>query len=508
MNVLFISHLYPNSLEPGKAPFHRGLVHALAQRATVEVIAPVFRRPGRKLPPEEEIIDGVTVRHPRIWYVPGVFVHQHWRMYRTSMRRKLRAQIAEFKPDHVLIGYLYPDGAALGSLCKELGIPYSIRVAGSDFRVRYKQPKFRDTVLRTLQDAPLIFTHGNALKRDIEAALRNAGPRDSRTRTKDEDDYDSTATTLSPTRAVAPTLDTRHSARERLPYSHTPIQSLLTPDTRGAKVVAVYNGVDHKIFFRRYRKEAREILSASGLPDEATSPDARREVGTTAKSGPVVPWSRGPVVLFVGNLVDVKAPERILHALVHAFINALMCSTVGSARTPRPTCAVKGRAKPPAEPQRIRHHICDCKDLALTNKTGEKVHLALIGSGPLKNKLQRLAEKLGIADHVQFLGQLPQDQVALWMNAADCLVLPSKSEGTPNVVLEALACGTPVVATPVGEVPELVHDGENGYVTDDIADGLSKVCDHEWDRETIAAGVAGFTWEATAETILTAVDKA
>jgi glycosyltransferase involved in cell wall biosynthesis len=161
-------------------------------------------------------------------------------------------------------------------------------------------------------------------------------------------------------------------------------------------------------------------------------------------------------------------------------------------------------------------------------------------------KLQRLAEKLGIADHVQFLGQLPQDQVALWMNAADCLVLPSKSEGTPNVVLEALACGTPVVATPVGEVPFLVKDGVNGYVVEQdtdvddrrtqgpqdhgttgpqdqltpsqqkiaktakdaddlvqhLAEAIDKVLDRDWDRETIAAAVADFTWDRTAETIL------
>jgi glycosyltransferase involved in cell wall biosynthesis len=95
------------------------------------------------------------------------------------------------------------------------------------------------------------------------------------------------------------------------------------------------------------------------------------------------------------------------------------------------------------------------------------------------------------------------------MAAADILVLPSLSEGRPNVVLEAHACGLPVVATNVGGTPELLEDGVNGLLvpvgdSDALAGALRRLAtDHDLRlrlgvaaRERIKAG--GFTWNATA----------
>ena len=69
-----------------------------------------------------------------------------------------------------------------------------------------------------------------------------------------------------------------------------------------------------------------------------------------------------------------------------------------------------------------------------------------------------------ISDCVRMVGIRPASEIPLWMNAADVLVLPSLSEGRPNVVLEAMACEVPVVATAVGGTPELVKDGEVGFL--------------------------------------------
>src|SRR5690625_2188722 len=84
------------------------------------------------------------------------------------------------------------------------------------------------------------------------------------------------------------------------------------------------------------------------------------------------------------------------------------------------------------------------------------VTLVVIGDGPLKTSLLRLDERIGVAGRVRFCGGMSQDSLVGYYNAADILVLASSREGMPNVVLESLACGTPVVATDVGGIPEVV----------------------------------------------------
>jgi glycosyltransferase involved in cell wall biosynthesis len=84
--------------------------------------------------------------------------------------------------------------------------------------------------------------------------------------------------------------------------------------------------------------------------------------------------------------------------------------------------------------------------------------LVVVGEGPHASALRRLAGGLGLGERARFLGPVPQDRLADLYNAADVLVLASTREGCPNVLLEALACGTPVVAAAAGGVPEIVRD--------------------------------------------------
>ncbi len=88
--------------------------------------------------------------------------------------------------------------------------------------------------------------------------------------------------------------------------------------------------------------------------------------------------------------------------------------------------------------------------------------LLIAGQGPEESALRRLAAKLGLAGRVRFLGLLHQQQLRDYYGAADALVLASSNEGIPNVLLESLACGTPVVATAVGGIPHIVESPEAG----------------------------------------------
>ncbi len=131
----------------------------------------------------------------------------------------------------------------------------------------------------------------------------------------------------------------------------------------------------------------------------------------------------------------------------------------------------------------------------------------LVGEGPMRPRLEGLAETLGIADSVRFLGL--RDDVDERMRRASVFVRPSHVEGMPLTVLEAMACGLPVVATPVGGTPELIRDGENGHLvpvddTDALAESVMSVLDspqraRELGRRARATVEEGHGWDGVVE---------
>jgi glycosyltransferase involved in cell wall biosynthesis len=130
----------------------------------------------------------------------------------------------------------------------------------------------------------------------------------------------------------------------------------------------------------------------------------------------------------------------------------------------------------------------------------DRARLLVVGDGADRAALQTQAGRSGVV----FLGALPQGEVARWMGAADVLVLPSRSEGMPNVVVEALASGVPVVASRVGGIGELVVEGGNGLLVEPgeapaLAAALASALGRSWDRNGIRASVSHLTWAALAE---------
>jgi teichuronic acid biosynthesis glycosyltransferase TuaC len=119
------------------------------------------------------------------------------------------------------------------------------------------------------------------------------------------------------------------------------------------------------------------------------------------------------------------------------------------------------------------------------------LELALIGDGPLLGAYSKQAADAGVLDRVHFLSNTAPERVALWLAAANVFCLPSHSEGCPNAVIEALACGRPVVATDVGGIPDLV-DGRSGILvpphnSEALEGALRVALSRNWDPEAIAA---------------------
>lgn len=125
--------------------------------------------------------------------------------------------------------------------------------------------------------------------------------------------------------------------------------------------------------------------------------------------------------------------------------------------------------------------------------------LIIIGDGPLRERLAADSRAEDLRGTVHLLGPLPQTEIAGWMRAASVLCLSSRHEGMPNVVVEALASGLPVVATAVGGIPDLVKPPLNGCLAArgdaaQFAAALAQAFARNWDAVQIAATVSGYSW--------------
>lgn len=218
------------------------------------------------------------------------------------------------------------------------------------------------------------------------------------------------------------------------------------------KVYVIPNGVDRNTFQYRMRQESLSMLSV------------RSSAFSSFKFHPSSFLDK-KVLLFVGSLAPVKRPDLMLDAF------AQLKKTEG----------------------------------------GSSFILLFLGDGPMRGALERQASSMKLADSMIFLGFRPHEEVALWMNVADCLCLTSESEGCPNVVLEALASGLPAVATDAGAVREMLKNEPAGKMVEDcmahgarrLAQAIAEILAMNIDRKTMAERhAAGESWQSMAEKIL------
>ena len=181
--------------------------------------------------------------------------------------------------------------------------------------------------------------------------------------------------------------------------------------------------------------------------------DLRRfQMGTQVEARAQLGWPAGPTLLSVGNLVENKG-----------------------------------------------HHIA-----IQSLPTLSEFRLVIAGEGPERAALENLARELGVASRVAFSGRVDQERLAVFYGASDMLLLPSSREGWPNVLLESMACGTPVVATNVGGVSEIVTSSDAGRMMDErTAEGLVAAVNDLWahmpTRHAVRACAEGCSWQATTD---------
>jgi teichuronic acid biosynthesis glycosyltransferase TuaC len=130
--------------------------------------------------------------------------------------------------------------------------------------------------------------------------------------------------------------------------------------------------------------------------------------------------------------------------------------------------------------------------------------LLIAGEGPERRALETLASTLDVADRVRFLGNVPHTDLQQIYVAADALILASSREGWPNVLLESMACGTPVVATSIWGNPEVVSRPAAGVLMksrsgDAVAAAVNELFSALPDRGAARAYAENFSWDATSQ---------
>jgi len=148
----------------------------------------------------------------------------------------------------------------------------------------------------------------------------------------------------------------------------------------------------------------------------------------------------------------------------------------------------------------------------LLAKVDAGVDLFYIGVGDQLSELKRTVTEEALEKRVHFLGAISHDLLLNWINSSDVLVLPSMNEGVPNVILEAQSCGTPVVATNVGGIPEIVSN-ETGILieygnAEKLYQALNEALCKNWDRGKISNNINILSWQQNSSKLLNIIKTA
>lgn len=142
----------------------------------------------------------------------------------------------------------------------------------------------------------------------------------------------------------------------------------------------------------------------------------------------------------------------------------------------------------------------------ICKQTHPDITLDILGEGPMKSVLADKINEHNLNDIIKLQGSVPLPRVAEFIRNANVLVLPSYREGVPNVLLESFACGTPVIATRVGGIPEVVNN-DVGILVDEknseqLANAMIEALDKDWCSEKILSHAAQFDWHKNVQRVM------
>lgn len=150
--------------------------------------------------------------------------------------------------------------------------------------------------------------------------------------------------------------------------------------------------------------------------------------------------------------------------------------------------------------------LIDAMAVPTQTEQGRQTRLLVIGEGTERAALEAQISNLNLQDRIFLLGAKPQNELAGWYAAADLFCLASHREGCPNVIIEAMACGLPIVAANVGDVRELVDESCGRVVktslTEDLAAEISAALASNWDRSKIAERGGERSWANVADDVI------
>lgn len=140
----------------------------------------------------------------------------------------------------------------------------------------------------------------------------------------------------------------------------------------------------------------------------------------------------------------------------------------------------------------------------IQQNSNKKIQMIIVGDGPYRAELEHIVEENNVRESIFFVGQKNREELLLFYQSADFFILPSQKEGMPNVVLEAMACGLPVVMTPCQGAEELIED--NGYISsiDEFPERVIELVNEEDKRNEMGLKSREracnlFSWKKTAE---------
>ncbi|MDR3445568.1 MULTISPECIES: glycosyltransferase family 4 protein [unclassified Dyella] len=365
LKVLVLTNLFPSPWDPLRSPFNRQQFERLGREHEVDVLTAVdFReRFGRK--PTAFRANNVNTDHFVFFYPPVIGRSMHAAFWLISLLSQKLRRLRRAQYDCMLLSWAYPDAAAASWVARHLGIPYVVKVHGTDLNVKATQPLLRPQIRHALRGAQGVVAVSQALADKV-------------------------------------------------------VELGVDP----SRVHVIYNGVEPNLFHPGSLSEARAKLS---LPQDER------------------------IILYVGNLKDTKGCLDLLEAFPRVLL------------------------------------------------THPDANLLFIGAGPSREALLQRAAALGCQNRVRLVGAIEHFALGDWFRAADLLCLPSHNEGVPNVVLEAMACGTPVVATRVGGIPEVLPE-HAGVLVDahdriGLEGALVDALGRSWDGGQIAAHAGRFRWD-------------